>query len=225
MTDKDMKGGCSCAEAYGEGIMPKLREMPEALRLSCREALERIKGEREKKKRILVAIDGPCASGKTTLAGILAGVFGAGVVHTDDFVIPHWMKTPERLRVPGGNLDDKRLTEEVLGPWKKGEKAIYIKYDCHGRRFVPAGPLPEGDVLFLEGSYALLPAVRRYADVPLFLSTPWKVREERLKKRESPESLERFRNIWIPLEDAYFDFYGLPDGDCTVINGTEHHVF
>ena len=52
--------------------------------------------------RMLVTLDGPCASGKTTLAGVLAGIFGAGVVHTDDFVIPHSMKTPERLRIPAG---------------------------------------------------------------------------------------------------------------------------
>ena len=39
--------------------------------------------------RMLVTLDGPCASGKTTLAGQMAEALGAAVVHTDDFVVPH----------------------------------------------------------------------------------------------------------------------------------------
>ena len=210
MTGKETNSNFPDIRLKGEGSGPYLSRMPETLRMSCLEAVERIIGEKEKKQRILVAIDGPCASGKTTLADAVAGVIGAGVVHTDDFVIPHWMKTPERLGIPGGNLDDRRLSEEVLGPWKKGENVVYFRYDCSGRRFVPAGPIPEGDVLILEGSYALLPSVRRYVDVSLFLTAPWEVREERLKKRESPESLKRFLELWIPLENAYFEAFGLP---------------
>ena len=219
MTDKEMKGAFPGAVMTGEGqeIDPAGNVFP--LRARCPDAFDRIIGEKERKKRILVAIDGPCASGKTTLALALAGAFGAGVVHTDDFVIPHWMKTPDRLQIPGGNLEDERLIGEVLEPWKKGESGIYRRYDCHDGRYVPAGQIPGGDVFILEGSYALLPSVRRYADVPLFVTAPLDVREERLKKRESQGSFKRFMDLWIPLENAYFDACGLPDGDCTVIMG------
>ena len=47
-------------------------------------------------ERLLVTIDGPCASGKTTLAKKLAEVFGATVVHTDEYVIPHGGKKHRR---------------------------------------------------------------------------------------------------------------------------------
>ena len=201
----------------GERTKQGFPEMPSMLRTACGEALDRISREMEKKQRIVVAIDGPCASGKTTLAGFLADVFGAGVVHTDDFVIPHRLKTPERLSIPGGNMDDGRLIEEVLNPWKTGNDASYRRYDCHDRRYVSAEPLRAGDMLILEGSYALLPSIRRFADVSLFLTVPWEVREERLKRRESPGSFKLFMDLWIPLENAYFVFFGLPDGDCTVI--------
>ncbi len=212
MTEKGLKGSFPDAAMNGGG-------MPAGLRAAGRDAIDRIVREKEKKQRILVAIDGPCASGKSTLAGVLAGLFGAGTVHTDDFVIPHWLKTPERLQAPGGNLDDQRLIGEVLEPWKRGEDIIYQRYDCHGRRYVPADPLPRADMLILEGSFALLPSLRVYADVRLFLTAPWEKRKARLIKRESPESYKRFTDMWIPLENAYFEAYGLPDGDCIVIRG------
>lgn len=219
MTGIDVKGRFPDATMNGEGIPPDFDRMPAGLRAACRDAIDRIVREKEKKQRILVAIDGPCASGKSTLAGILARVFGAGTVHTDDFVIPHWLKTPERLQVPGGNLDDQRLIGEVLEPWKREEYIIYQRYDCHDRRYVPADPIPRGDMLILEGSCALLPSLRVYADVRLFMTAPWEIRKERLIKRESPESFERFTDMWIPLENAYFEAYGLPDGECAVIMG------
>ena len=57
----------------------------------------------------LVTIDGPCASGKTTLAEQLAEMLPAAVIHTDDYVVPHALKTAERLAIPGGNCDAERL--------------------------------------------------------------------------------------------------------------------
>ena len=71
--------------------------------------------------------------------------------------------------------------------------------------------------LILEGSYCNLPALRAYADLRLFVVTPEEIRNERLQKRESPESLLRFREKWIPLENAYFQAYGLPDEGCVPV--------
>ena len=36
-------------------------------------------------KQIIVAIDGPCTSGKTTLAGKLCEIYNCNVFHMDDF--------------------------------------------------------------------------------------------------------------------------------------------
>ena len=155
-----------------------------------------IKETFEPDPRYLITIDGPCASGKTTLADKLAGIFGAAVVHTDDYVIPHAQKTPERLAIPGGNCDVDRLTEEVVAPWKRGDA-----------------------VLIRKGSYCNLPAIRQYADLRLFMNTPWEIRKERLEKRESAPYLQMFFDRWIPLENHYFEAYGLPDRECIVLYG------
>lgn len=169
-------------------------------------------------KRLLITIDGPCASGKTTLAGRLAEALCASVIHTDDFVIPHAQKTAERLARPGGNCDAERLVREVLAPFQKGEPVLYRRYDCRADRMTPEEELPgDAHILILEGSYCNLPLIRAYADLCLFVDAPEEIRMLRLQNRETPESLRRFREKWIPLENAYFEAYGLPDENCVLV--------
>ena len=210
---KDLQWLPSHSEAYRERYRPAYRVIPASwevlLPVICRIA-RAAAGE----SRTLVTIDGPCASGKTTLAERLAAVFGAAVVHTDDFVISHARKTAERLAIPGGNCDWERLTAESLAPWKAGQEAFVRRYDCHADRLLPPEPIPGGNLLILEGSYSGLPAIRALADVRLFADTPESIRLKRLQQRESPESLKMFMERWIPLENAYFMAYGLPDGEC-----------
>ncbi len=169
--------------------------------------------------RLLVTLDGPCATGKTTLAQKLAQKFQGEVIHTDDFVIPHAQKTPERLAVPGGNCDAERLAAEVAAPFKAGSTVRYRRYDFRNDVLLPEEQLPDSQVLILEGSYCNLPVLRQYADVRLFLQVPWKIREARLLVRESPASMQQFLARWIPLEDAYFEAYHLPDDGCILIRG------
>ena len=173
-----------------------------------------------KGKRLLITVDGPCASGKTTFAEKLSAILRAEVIHTDEFVVPHALKTPERLSRPGGNCDAERLVSEVLKPYKNGETVRFRRYDCRADRMMPEETLPaDTRILILEGSYSNLEAIRAYADLCLFVNTPEEIRMRRLQKRETEASLERFRAMWIPLENAYFEAYGLPDENCVIING------
>ena len=141
------------------------------------------------------------------------------MIHTDDFVIPHAQKTPERLAIPGGNCDAERLVREIAAPFKAGKAVVsYRRYDFREDYLLPEETLPtDAHILILEGSYCNLPALRAYADLRLFVVTPEEIRSQRLQKRESPESLLRFREKWIPLENAYFQAYGLPDEGCVPV--------
>ena len=177
-------------------------------------ALRAISEKKTENTRMLVTLDGPCASGKTTLARSLAEVLACDVIHTDDFVVPHSRKTPERLAIPGGNCEWERLVQEVIAPWKSGAEVLYRKYDCRADRMKEPEPIRSGDILILEGSYCNLPAVRGSADVRVFMHTAWEIRKARLEKRESIRSLQMFYDRWIPLEESYFEAYGLPDRDC-----------
>ena len=71
----------------------------------------------------------------------------------------------------------------------------------------------------MEGSYSLHPALAGYSQVHLFLTCDGAVQLSRLARRESPESLERFRERWIPLEEAYFQGFHIQD-QCGVVLDT-----
>ena len=92
--------------------------------------------QKEARRPFLVAIDGRCASGKTTLAGNLRSALECNVVHMDDFYLPFSKRTEERMAQPGGNMDFDRLLFEVLRPLKSGTNASYRPYDCHEDRFL-----------------------------------------------------------------------------------------
>ena len=65
----------------------------------------------------IIAIDGRCASGKTTFTQKLANYLNAEVIHMDDFFLRNELKTKERLSEVGGNIDYERFTSEVLEKW------------------------------------------------------------------------------------------------------------
>jgi len=176
------------------------------------EQLAKLQGE-----RILLTIDGPCGSGKSTLAGELAAALSVPVVHMDDFVIPHAQKTPERLAQPGGNADADRLLAEVLRPWLAGESGVIRPYLCHEDRFGPAQPLPDSRLLILEGTYCNLPAIAEHAALRLFLTIGPEHQQRRLLQRVGAERLAAFNQRWIPLENAYFGAFALPDAGCLVL--------
>ena len=75
------------------------------------ERIERVFTERE---HVFVAIDGPCASGKTTLAALLQRRFDGNVLHMDDFSCAR-NNALRNVRRTGSNVDRERFEEEVAG--------------------------------------------------------------------------------------------------------------
>lgn len=73
------------------------------------------------KERVIIAIDGQCTSGKTTLAAALADCYDCNVFHMDEFFLRPEQRTPERFAELGGNVDYERFLEEVLIPLSAGE--------------------------------------------------------------------------------------------------------
>ena len=70
-------------------------------------AIKEIK--RFKVKPLLIAVEGRCASGKTTLASALQKELGCCVFHMDDFFLRPEQRTRERLLTAGGNIDYERF--------------------------------------------------------------------------------------------------------------------
>ena len=158
----------------------------------------------EIRRPFLVAVDGRCAAGKTTLAGELQAALGCNVVHMDDFYLPFSRRTEERMARPGGNMDFDRLLSEVLLPLRSGENALYCPYDCHEDRFLTARELDGSSLTMVEGSYSCHPALRELYDLRVFLDISPETQERRLTARD-PSAVGAFRTIWVPREEYYFD--------------------
>ena len=164
------------------------------------ERIERVYTERE---RVFVAIDGPCTSGKTTLATVLQRHFGGNVLHMDDFFLRPEQRTPERFAEPGGNVARERFEDEVLAPLAAGKIAQYRPWDCHTGDFAASRNVEPARLTIVEGSYSMHPALRGYYDLMICLTIDSGEQLRRLEAR-NPRMLQRFIDEWIPLENRYF---------------------
>lgn len=164
----------------------------------------------EERKQILIAIDGSCASGKTTLAGALAREYDCNLFHMDDFFLRPEQRTSERLAENGGNVDHERFWEEVLLPLQAGEPFSYCPYDCGtGKLKEPMVVMPQ-KINIIEGSYSHHPYFNDPYDLKIFLKISPVVREQRILQR--PSFLHRrFFEEWIPMEQRYFDAFAIEE--------------
>ena len=169
---------------------------------------------------LLIALDGRCAAGKTTLANRLAEQYGWGVIHLDDFFLQPAQRTSQRLAEPGGNLDRERLISEVLLPLTRHRPGVYRVFDCRTMGFaaVPR-PLPAAPVVLLEGSYACHPDLWPLCGLHVFLTVDPGEQLRRLTAR-NPARLQDFRTRWIPMEEQYFRYFHIPETcDLTLVSG------
>ena len=108
------------------------------LKTQCRERFkpavdaikEILKQEENTDRPILVAIDGRCGSGKTTLGEYLKEQFDCNLFHMDDFFLRMEQRTPDRMKETGGNVDYERFYETVLVPVQKKESVCYQPFSC-----------------------------------------------------------------------------------------------
>lgn len=168
-----------------------------------------VRGLLRDRGRALVAIDGPCCAGKSTLGARLAEAFGGSLFHMDDFFLPSALRTAERLDAPGGNVHYERFLDEVLTPLSAGRDVVLRRFDCGRMDFLPGETVPFRAVTVVEGSYSLHPALRAAYDLRVFLDLSPETQRARLLTREGPEGREIFLRRWVPLEERYFGRCGV----------------
>lgn len=154
---------------------------------------------------VTVAIDGGSASGKTTLAHLLAAEYDCNVFHMDDFFLPPERKTQKRLSEPGGNVDYERFAEEIAAALKNGGSFSYRPYSCITNGYKDAVTVCHKALNIVEGVYSLHPTLSTLYDLKLFLKTDEDTQIARIRKRSGKALLKRFVTEWIPLEKLYFE--------------------
>ncbi|NDL66642.1 uridine kinase family protein [Anaerotalea alkaliphila] len=187
------------------------------------ELLARIDGLFAGRERVLVAIDGNSGAGKSSLAGMLGVVYDCNVFHMDDFFLQPFQRTRERLGQPGGNVDHERFLAEVLGGLETGKPFRYRIFDCRTMAFGGEVLVRPKALNIVEGCYSMHPALGQPYDLKVFLQVPKDVQMERILARSGPVLGRRFREEWIPMEDAYFRAMDIPAGCDLVIDGTERN--
>ena len=172
-------------------------------------------------ERVLLAIDGNCCAGKTTLSQRLGSLLNANVFHLDDYFLQPHMRTPQRLSQPGGNVDAERFLAEVLSPGSRGETAFVRRYDCHLDEILPAEAVSPRRVVIIEGVYCMHPLLADAYDIMVFCRIDPALQEERILARNGEEMLPMFLNRWIPLENAYFSAYPIEQNCDFIIESTQ----
>ena len=164
---------------------------------------------KHQKKGAVCAIDGMCASGKTTLSKLLSDVLQAPVYHMDDFFLPPVKRTKERLQEAGGNVDYERFKTDVLHPLLSKKPFSFRPFDCSCMDFAAPVSCDTADLSIIEGSYAHHPTLAGDYDFRIFLSVDPALQLERIRMRNGEKMLERFKNEWIPMENRYFEAFDI----------------
>jgi uridine kinase len=169
-----------------------------------------------------VAIDGPPAAGKTTLADELAAVLraqGRDVIRAtiDDFLFPRAQRYPRGEYSAEGCYFDahdydalNRVLLDPLGPG--GDRRFqYAVYDrtADAALSPPVTIAPAGAVLVFDGVFLMRPELIDRWDLRVFVSIALEktveravIRERRVSSRAEVE--RRWRERYIPSQQLYF---------------------
>ena len=162
------------------------------------------------KDTVLIAIDGRCTAGKTTLADQLARHYDCNVFHMDDFFLRHEQRTAQRYAETGGNVDYERFREEVLLPLKAGLPFSYRPFDCATFTLSEPVSVSPKALNIIEGTYSLHPHFEDVQNLKVFLTISPEVQRQRVLNR--PAFLhDRFFREWIPMEERYFTGFRIPE--------------
>jgi uridine kinase len=151
----------------------------------------------QKKKLVVIAIDGVGGSGKTTCAiNIKNGIRNSVIVQLDDFYSPILE-----------SADLQRLQDQVLFPLSTQHAAKYQIYEWKTESFSEWHVLQPKGVVIVEGVSTLHRKIRGYFDIKIWINYPaelgFKRGIERDKKRDGIDNSEKWKTIWMPQEKRY----------------------
>ena len=127
----------------------------------------------------------------------------------DDFFLQPHQRTPERYAAPGENVDHERFAQEVLTPLLRGEAFAYRPLLCRTFAFGEPVRVEPSRLTVVEGSYSLHPALAGAYDLRVLLRISPQMQSGRILARNGEAMHRRFMELWVPLENAYFEATGI----------------
>lgn len=201
--------GCpavSHSRAYRDAYRPAYRVV-DAAYAKVHRIIFSIDALLREKARVDVAIDGGSASGKTTLARLLNGLYDCNVFHADDYFLQGFQRTEERLKEPGGNVDYERFKLEVID--RLGQDLFYRPFDCGNGTLRAEKFAPKKRLNIVEGAYCMHPKLQKNYDLTVFMEIEAEEQERRIMARGDGALLSRFQNEWIPMEKRYAEAFSI----------------
>ena len=191
------------SEVYRETYQPAYRVILREL-LPCLPLCAAIEALLEEQGRVVLAIDGRCGSGKTTLAKRLQRLYPCGIIWMDDFFLPPELRTTERFAEAGSNVHYERFQEEIAPAMKAGQDVVYRPFDCSVQALAPLRTVTNAPVMICEGTYSMHPTLAGLYDLAAFSTCSPETQRVRILERNGAKMLERFTREWIPMEEQYF---------------------
>lgn len=192
-------------------VLDKARIVPFKKEAPSYKARKIINAIKDKEGPIVITIEGQSGAGKTILAKELAQHLDARIIRMDDFFLQNYQRTEERLNEVGGNIDYERFYEEIIKPLENYQLSTYRPFDCSTGSLKEEISLDNRRITVIEGVYSLHPYFGHYYDFAVFLSLPSFIQAHRIKKRDGKSKYLRYKQEWIPKENAYFDKFSVKE--------------
>ena len=201
------------------------------------EDLTRVIGAMGRAGRVLVAFDGPDASGKTMLARTVADNLTRPSLRAsiDGFHNPRSVRIARGMDSPHGyyydSFDHAALEEHLLSPFAKGEGTVRTRvFDFRTDAPVESEPVivPPHCTLLLDGVFLLRPELRRWWNLSVYLHVPEEVSISRARARDeglfgSADMVEaRYRARYLPGQALYREEAKPQHAAYIVIDNTDH---
>jgi uridine kinase len=145
---------------------------------------------------ILIAIDGPAGSGKTSLANQLASnLKSATTIHMDD-LYNGWEDALTATLT-------RHLEEWVLDPLTQHQSVKYQKFDWINSEYGPTVEVSDVELLILEGVGAAQAKIRQQADLTIWIEVGAQIGLARVLNRDGAQILP-YMLKWQERESAHF---------------------
>lgn len=181
---------------------------------SIKDIIQKITELLERKKTILVAIDGRGGAGKSTLAKNLHKEFSnLTIVSLDDFYLP-------QVGLP----DLERVLKQVIIPLKNNQTTKYQRYDWGTKKLEEWHKVSQNQIIIFEGMTALHDSIRPNFDLTIWVECPADIAHERGIQRDKNlykvDTEKDWQNLWIPKEEKYIKEVNPQSKADVVINST-----
>ncbi len=144
---------------------------------------------------IVITIDGPAGSGKTTLAQELALVLGATyTVHMDD-LYEGWDSTLT------SKLTNKM--QNLLGNLSEKSEIVFTPFDWHTNTFAGEIRMPAPKYLIIEGVGSAQSAIRNFISLALWIEVPAEEGLARVIKRDGPMVVD-YMPAFLVAQNSHF---------------------